>query len=62
LNAAELANTPTALAAVGLPLPEIITLHRGLVGRGLLPAGPLPRCAADLLALLSGANTAPASL
>jgi len=61
LNAAELSDHATALAAVGLPLPEIITLHRGLVGRGLLRCGPLPRSTADLLALLSGANTAPAS-
>ena len=62
VNAAELNEHATALAAVGLPLPEIVILHRGLVERGLLPAGPPPRCAADLLALLSGANTAPASL
>jgi len=58
LNAPELSDHATALATVGLPLPEIITLHRGLVGRGLLPAGPPPRSATDLLALLSNANTA----
>lgn len=61
LNAAELSDHATALATVGLPLPEIITLHRGLLGRGLLRCGPLPRSTADLLTLLSGANTAPAS-
>ncbi len=58
LAATELGAHGAALATVGLPLPDIITLHRGLVGRGILPAGPSPRCAAGLLALLARANIA----
>lgn len=58
LDAAELGEHAAALAAVGLPLPEIITLHRGLVGRGVLPAAPPPRCAAGLLAMLATPNLA----
>jgi cobalt/nickel transport system ATP-binding protein len=61
LNAIELGAHAATLAAVGLPLPEIITLHRGLLGRGLLPAEPMPRSATDLLGLFSAANTAPES-
>lgn len=56
LPAADLANHGAALAAVGLPLPEIIALHRGLVGRGVLPANPPPRCTASLLAMLAEAK------
>jgi len=56
LPAAELGDHAAALAAVGLPLPEIITLHRGLVGRGVLPANPPPRCTASLLAMLAKAK------
>ena len=39
----------------GLPLPEVIKLHRGLVERDILPPGPPPRSAANLLALFNGA-------
>ena len=56
LPAAELGDHAAALAAVGLPLPEIITLHRGLVGCGVLPVEPIPRCAASLLAMLAEAK------
>ncbi len=56
LPAAELADHAAALAAVGLPLPETIALHRGLVGRGILPANPPPRCTASLLAMLAEAK------
>lgn len=56
LPAAELGEHAAALAAVGLPLPEIIALHRGLVGRGVLPATPPPRCTASLLAMLAEAK------
>jgi len=55
LNAGELGEHAAALAAVGLPLPEVIKLHRGLVERGILPPGPPPRSAANLLALFNGA-------
>ncbi len=58
LAAAELGEHGAALAAVGLPLPDIITLHRGLVGRGILPAGPSPQGAAGLLAMLARPNIA----
>lgn len=56
LPAAELGEHGAALAAVGLPLPEIIALHRGLVGRGVLPENPPPRCTASLLAMLAEAK------
>lgn len=56
LPAAELGDHAAALAAVGLPLPEIIALHRGLVGRGVLPVAPIPRCAASLLTMLTEAK------
>ncbi|MER2538567.1 MAG: ABC transporter ATP-binding protein [Azonexus sp.] len=55
LNAGELGEHAAALAAVGLPLPEVIKLHRGLVERDILPPGPPPRSAANLLALFNGA-------
>lgn len=58
LPAAELGSQAEALAAAGLPLPEITLLHRGLVEHGILPAGPAPRCSADLLALLSSTSLA----
>ena len=56
LPAAELADRAATLAAVGLPLPEIIILHRGLVERGVLPLAPTPRCTASLLAMLAEAK------
>jgi cobalt/nickel transport system ATP-binding protein len=56
LNAAELGEHAAALAALGLPLPEVITLHRELVGRGILPANPPPRCTASLLSMLAEAK------
>lgn len=62
LNAPELGNHAAALAETGLPLPEIIGLHRGLLARGLLPAEPAPRCAADLLAMLATTNYAKENL
>ena len=55
LNAGELGEHAAALAAVGLPLPEVIKLHRELVERDILPPGPPPRSAANLLALFNGA-------
>ena len=59
LAAGDLASHVDELAAVGLPLPEIITLQRALVGHGLLPAGARPRCAADLLAALNPTKESP---
>jgi cobalt/nickel transport system ATP-binding protein len=56
LAAGELGSHAAELAAVGLPLPEIITLQLALAGHGLLPAGARPRCAADLLAALKQAK------
>ena len=56
LNAPELADHSQALADIGLPPPEVISLHRGLLARDLLPAGPPPRCTAGLLALLAASN------
>jgi cobalt/nickel transport system ATP-binding protein len=58
LNASELGAHAAALAAVGLPLPEVIKLHRGLVERGILPATPAPRCTHSLLAMLTNLNIA----
>lgn len=59
LAASELGSHGAELAAVGLPLPEIITLQRALAGQGLLPAGARPRCAADLLAALNQTKESP---
>ena len=56
LNAPELGKHAAALADSGLPLPEIIGLHRALVARELLPAESAPRCSADLLAMLAATN------
>lgn len=58
LNAPELSNQASALASIGLPLPEIIGLHRALAARGLLPADPAPRCSAELLVMLAATNNA----
>ena len=58
LNANELGAHAAALAAVGLPLPEVINLHRGLVERGILPATPAPRCTHSLLGMLTNVNIA----
>lgn len=58
LSASELGEHAAALAAVGLPLPEVINLHRKLVERGLLPATPAPRCTHSLLAMLTNVNIA----
>lgn len=62
LNAPEMGSHAAALAEIGLPLPEIIGLHRGLVARDLLPAEPAPRCSADLLAMLATTNNAKENL
>jgi cobalt/nickel transport system ATP-binding protein len=58
LNAPDLGKHTAALAEIGLPLPEIIGLHRELVARGLLPAESVPRCSADLLAMLAATTNA----
>jgi cobalt/nickel transport system ATP-binding protein len=58
MAASDLADCGEALAAVGLPLPEIIALHRGLVERGIVPPAPIPRSAGGLLAALAAASTA----
>lgn len=62
LNAPELSHQASALASIGLPLPEIIGLHRELAVRGLLPADPAPRSSADLLAMLAATNNAKENL
>lgn len=59
LTAAELPDNSAALAAIGLPLPDVVTLHRELLARGLVPARSTtaaPRCTASLLALLAAEN------
>ena len=58
LSAGELGEHAAELAAVGLPLPEVINLHRKLVERGLLPTTPAPRCTHSLLAMLTNVNIA----
>ena len=54
LPAAELAHADAQLAALGMPLPSAVAVHRGLVARGVLPAQPIPRSQADLLELIKG--------
>lgn len=59
LTTQELGDHSQALADIGLPQPEVISLYRGLLAHGLLPAapaGPVPRCAASLLAMLAATN------
>lgn len=58
LNAPELGKHAAALADSGLPLPEIIGLHRALVARGLLSDESAPRCSADVLAMLAATHNA----
>jgi cobalt/nickel transport system ATP-binding protein len=62
LNAPELGNHAAALADIGLPLPEIIGLHRALAARGLLSDESAPRCSADLLAMLAATTNAKENL
>lgn len=57
LAANELASQADMLSAAGLPLPETIVLHRGLVERGILPSQPQPRCITSLLALLAATDS-----
>ena len=52
LDAAELAHADTQLAALGMPLPSVVELQRGLAARGLLPADAQPRSQSELLELL----------
>ena len=53
LDGAELAHADEQLAALGMPLPGVVELQRGLAARGLLPAGAQPRSQAELLELLA---------
>ena len=53
LDGAELAHADEQLAALGMPLPSVVELQRGLAARGLLPAGAQPRSQSELLALLA---------
>lgn len=56
--APELPTHAAALAAAGLPLPAVVTLHAALLARQLLPAEPQPRSTEALLAMLpAGVNT-----
>lgn len=56
----ELPQQQEALAAAGLPLPEVLALHRSLVARGVLATEPVPRSVAALTRLIeaSGCPTA----
>lgn len=56
LPASTLADEAEKLAAAGLSMPQVITLHRALVGRRLLPDGPAPRCTRSLLSLISATD------
>ena len=53
LDGAELAHADEQLAALGMPLPSVVELQRGLAARGLLPSGVQPRNQAELLTLLA---------
>jgi len=52
LAAQDLADCAEALSAVGLPLPQVIALHRRLAASGMLSADQRPRTCAELLAML----------
>lgn len=52
--AASLPQHEATLAAAGLPLPEVLGLHRSLVECGLLAAEPAPRSIAALQAMIAG--------
>jgi cobalt/nickel transport system ATP-binding protein len=52
LPAAELAHADAQLAALGMPLPGVVEVHRSLTAQGVLPAQPIPRSQAELLELL----------
>lgn len=52
LEALNIANCADELSAVGLPLPQVIALHRELTASGLLAANQRPRTCAELLAML----------
>lgn len=60
--ASELPRRTDDLAAAGLPLPAVITLHARLAAQGLVPAEPAPRSTDALLAMLPGAPHAKESL
>jgi cobalt/nickel transport system ATP-binding protein len=51
-----------ALRAAGQPMPAVIGLHRSLVGRGALPAQPVPRSLDALQALLGAESQLETSL
>jgi cobalt/nickel transport system ATP-binding protein len=53
LDGAELAHADAQLAVLGMPLPSVVELQRGLAARGVLPAGAQPRSQAELLELLA---------
>lgn len=52
----ELPQQQAALAAAGLPLPEVVELHRTLVARGVLAGEPAPRSIAALNRLLDAGS------
>lgn len=52
LEAPNMADCADELSAVGLPLPQIIALHRRLSASGLLSADQRPRTCAELLTML----------
>jgi cobalt/nickel transport system ATP-binding protein len=49
----ELETRHAALTEAGLPLPTVMTLHRELVARGMLPSHASPRSHAELLSRLA---------
>jgi cobalt/nickel transport system ATP-binding protein len=57
LDAADLAHADDALSALGMPLPTVVELHRGLAAQGLVAAAPAPRSHAELLELLARLDT-----
>lgn len=60
--AADLPAQLDVLHAAGARPPAVIAVHRALAARGLLPAGPVPRCLEALCAVIhaGGATTPPA--
>lgn len=52
LDASNMADCAEALSAVGLPLPQVITLNQRLAASGLLTADQQPRTCAELLTML----------
>lgn len=53
LVAADLAHADDALSSLGLPLPTVVELQRGLAAHGLLPNQPLARSHGELLEMLA---------